>query len=98
MTRQGSNTTIVSMNSSYSITTKFQVTIPKKIRDSIGLTDKNRVSFEQRGKDIVIKKVPTIEEIAEIMHQKFVKSGRPPATDKEIKNARTLFYQQGGKW
>ncbi len=86
------------MNTSYSITSKFQVTIPKNIRDKIGLTDKDRVAFERRGQEIVIKKVPTLEEVATEMAAKFKASGLKPATDEEIKNAPFEFFKKGGKW
>lgn len=86
------------MNSSYSITSKFQVTIPKEIREDLKLTDKNRVRFEKRGKDVVIRKVPTLEELAEEMHADLVKRGIKPATEEDIKTARYNFYRKGMKW
>lgn len=86
------------MNSSYSITSKFQVTIPKEIREKLNLTEKNKVTFERHGKEAVIKRVPTLEEVAEEMAAKFRASGLKPATQKDIDKARHNFYKQGGKW
>lgn len=37
------------------ITRKGQVTIPKEIRDAIGLTEGDRVFFVRRGDEIVLK-------------------------------------------
>ncbi len=41
--------------STSTITRKGQVTIPKDIRDSLNLTEGQRVFFVQRGQDIVLK-------------------------------------------
>jgi AbrB family looped-hinge helix DNA binding protein len=41
--------------STSSITRKGQVTIPKDIRDSLGLTEGQRVFFIRRGEEIVLK-------------------------------------------
>lgn len=98
LTNSSSNTILLGMNTSYSITSKFQVTIPKKIRDELRLTDKDRVSFERRGNELVVKKVQTLEELAAETGKKFRESGLKPATEADIKNARIKFYQQGGKW
>ncbi len=86
------------MNSTYSITSKFQVTIPKEIRDELGITDKNKLNFKKEGKRVYIEKVPTLDEVAAEMSEIFRKSGRKPATDEEINNAREIFYKEGGKW
>ncbi len=88
----------LSMNNSYGITTKFQVTIPKQIRDELGIKESDRLSFERRGEEIIIKKVPTIWEVAEAMSAKFKASGLKPATNEDINNARDEFYKQGMKW
>ena len=41
--------------STSTITRKGQVTIPKTIRDSLSLTEGQRVFFVQRGQEIVLK-------------------------------------------
>jgi len=41
--------------STSTITRKGQVTIPKDIRDSLGLAEGQRVFFVQRGEEIVLK-------------------------------------------
>jgi AbrB family looped-hinge helix DNA binding protein len=41
--------------SSSTITRKGQVTIPKPIRDSLGLSEGERVFFVRRGEEIVLK-------------------------------------------
>ncbi len=86
------------MNSAYSITSKFQVTIPKQIREELGITDKNKLNFKKEGKRVYIEKVPTLDEVAAEMSEIFRKSGRKPVTAKEMKNARDIFYKEGGKW
>jgi AbrB family looped-hinge helix DNA binding protein len=86
------------MSNTYSLTTKHQVTIPKKIRQALGLSSHDRLQFVQRGEKVYIEKAPTIEDVAKKMAEKFKKSGRKPATDEEIDNARNAFYEAGGKW
>jgi AbrB family looped-hinge helix DNA binding protein len=86
------------MDNTYSLTTKHQVTIPKKVRQALGLSSHDRLQFVQRGEKVYIEKAPRIEDVAKEMSEKFKKSGRKPATDEEIKNARSAFYKAGGKW
>lgn len=87
------------MNSSYSITSKFQVTIPKKIREELRLTDKDRVSFERRGKEVIVKKVPSLEEVSRILQDDLKKRGwNKTVTQEEMDQARHIFYKKGGKW
>lgn len=88
----------LSMNSSYGITSKFQVTIPKQIRDELGIKDSDRLFFERRGEEIVIKKAPDMWEVAKEMGAKFKASGLKPATDEDINNAPYEFHRKGMKW
>ena len=41
--------------STSTITRKGQVTIPKEIRDALGLTEGDRIFFVRRGEEIVLK-------------------------------------------
>lgn len=43
--------------STSTLTSKGQVTIPKEIRNALGLKDHDRVSFIRRGDEVVIKPV-----------------------------------------
>lgn len=86
------------MTKTYSITSKFQVTIPKEIRDQLRLTDKDKVSFSRRGKEVILKKTPTLDEVANEMNAVFAASGQKPLTDEQIKNARYKFHKKGLKW
>lgn len=87
------------MNSTYSITSKFQVTIPKEIREQVGLSDTDKVSFERRGTEIVIKRIPTLEEVALEMQANLKQRGwNKTVTNQDMKNARDIFYKKGGKW
>ena len=87
------------MAKSYSITSKYQVTIPKQIRDELKLTDKDKVYFSRRGEEVVLKKTPTLQEVAKIMQADLKRRGwNKTVTDEDMKNAREIFYKQGGKW
>lgn len=86
------------MNKSYSITSKFQVTIPKDIRQAIGLSANDRIEFEHKGKDVILKRRPSLAEVQKLA-KRLASEGRfKPATDKEIENARYKFYARGGSW
>jgi AbrB family looped-hinge helix DNA binding protein len=86
------------MNTTYSITSKGQVTLPKALRDTIGLTTTHRVIFLRRGNDIIIRKQPTLDEVSAKMRQKFQASGIKPASQHDYDSARTTFHEQGGSW
>lgn len=45
------------------LTSKGQVTIPKEIRDALGLKEHDRVSFVRRGDDVIIKPIKDIIEL-----------------------------------
>jgi AbrB family looped-hinge helix DNA binding protein len=86
------------MNNTYSLTTKHQVTIPKKVRQALGLSSHDRLQFVQKGEKVYIEKAPNIEDVAKEMREKFRKSGLKPATDEDIKEARGKFIEAGDKW
>ncbi len=87
------------MNTSYALTSKYQVTIPKKMREELGLNDKTRISFERRGNELVIKKVSGLEEVSQQLQADLKRRGwNKTATQTDIDNAREEFYQQGLKW
>jgi tRNA pseudouridine55 synthase len=56
-----------------------------------------QVDLPREGK-VVTQKVPSLEEVAKEMREKFRKSGRLPVTNEEMDRARDIFYKQGGKW
>jgi len=87
------------MNTSYGITEKFQVTIPKEIRDALNLTNKHRVQFERRGDEVILKKLPTLAEVSAELQADLKRRGfTKVATQKDIDNARSEFYRQGMTW
>lgn len=87
------------MAKSYSITSKYQVTIPKQIRDQLKLTGKDKVYFSRRGRDIILKKASSLEEVAKMMQADLKRRGfNKTVSDEEMKQARDIFYKQGGKW
>lgn len=86
------------MTKSYSITSKYQVTVPKQIREELKLTNKDKVYFSRRGKEVLLKKAPSLKEVAAEMGAKFRASSLKPASEEEIKNARHEFYKKGLKW
>ncbi len=86
------------MNNTYSITRKFQVTIPKKLRDEVGLRETDRVCFERKGDDIVLKRVPTIADVQKMNQQWLRERGVKPATQADIDDARAKFIREKMTW
>ena len=81
-----------------SITTKFQVTIPKEAREELGITSNDRVKFITKNKQLIIERVPTMNEVADSLAASLRSQGIKPATDEEIDNARLTFYKKGLQW
>lgn len=86
------------MNTSYSITSKFQVTIPKLAREKLGLKAKDKVRFEIRQGQLVVERQPSLKEVSEMIATDIKRQGIKPATQEEINNARDTFYKEGLKW
>ncbi|MEO8863033.1 MAG: AbrB/MazE/SpoVT family DNA-binding domain-containing protein [Candidatus Saccharimonadales bacterium] len=86
------------MNSTYSITSKFQVAIPKDAREKLGISSNDRVKFTTRNNQLVLERVPTMKEVADGLAASLRGRGLKPASDQDIKNARDTFYKKGLKW
>jgi len=89
------------MNTSYGITSKYQVTIPKEVRDELHITEDTRVTFERRGDEIILRKAVqpmTIQEV-QAMNQRLLKArGVGKVSDIDMKQAREKFDEHGGTW
>jgi AbrB family looped-hinge helix DNA binding protein len=87
------------MNATYGITSKFQVTIPKKIRDELDITAKDRIEFEHRGNEVVIKKVPTLEDVRKMLRDDLRRRGfNKKVSQADMDRARGTFITEGMKW
>jgi AbrB family looped-hinge helix DNA binding protein len=86
------------MNSTYSITSKFQVTIPKEVREKLGISSSDRVKFITNNNQLVIERVPSMREVADSLAKELKQKGIKPATNEDLKNARSSFYAKGLKW
>jgi len=61
------------MNASSKLTTKYQVTLPSYVRDSLGIKPSDKVTFSINLKnEVVLKKVKSLDEV-----MGSVKSGKP---------------------
>jgi len=74
------------------------VTIPKKLRDEVGLNETDKVQFERKGNDIVLKRVPTIADVQSMNQQWLKKQGIKPATQADIDNAHAKFIREKMTW
>ena len=86
------------MSTSYTITSKFQVTIPKEAREELGISANDKVQFKTSNNHLVIEKVPSMKEVADSIAANIKERNIKPATDEDIKNARSNFYKKGLKW
>ncbi len=68
------------------LTQKGQVTIPKVIRDQLGLKPRQKVSFELTGDAATITKPPTLAEIRESFR------GSPVWPGDQVADANILKY------
>jgi AbrB family looped-hinge helix DNA binding protein len=86
------------MSTTYSITSKFQVTIPKDAREQLGISANDKVQFRTGDNYLVIEKVPSMKDVADSIAANLKERNIKPATDEDIKNARSKFYKKGLKW
>ncbi len=87
------------MSTTYSITTKHQVTIPKKMRESIKLGRGDRVYFESRGDEIIIKKTTSLQEVSSMLQADLKRRGwNKTVTQEDMDQAHGSFIKQGDTW
>ncbi len=67
------------------ITQKGQVTIPKKLRDSLHLKINDKVIFVQRGDALIIKPVKSVQEL---------RGSVPQRTDQNLETIRETVKQK----
>jgi AbrB family looped-hinge helix DNA binding protein len=79
-----------------SITSKFQITIPKEARDKLGISNHDRVRFKTVNNQLIVERVPTMEEVADSIATD-LKKRNVDAANQDIKNARYAFYNKGLK-
>ncbi len=81
-----------------SITSKYQVTVPKDVRDLLGLRQKDGLIFTINNDMVLVEKAPTIEDIQNRAQRLMKKRGVQHVTDEEMANARELFGEKKLKW
>jgi len=86
------------MSTTYSITSKFQVTIPKEAREELGISANDKVQFKTGDDYLIIEKVPSMKDVADSIAANLKERNIKSATDEDIKNARSNFYKKGLKW
>jgi len=83
------------MNISYSITSKHQVTLPKEVRETLGITNGQSVRFVRQDNKYFLEAAPTVVDAqqynASIRHHK-------AATQRDIDAARTKFDEAKLTW
>ena len=81
------------------LTSKGTTTIPKEIRDSLGIKPGMRVTFaKNQAGEYVLRRTKTIEEVRAMNKAWLAKHGIKTATDDDIDRARDTFYKKGLRW
>ena len=75
------------------ITTKGQVTLPKKIREELGIGFGDSIDFQIKNKIIIIKPIHTKGELVDL---KGILKAKRSATNEEINNAKNSALKK--KW
>jgi antitoxin PrlF len=85
----------------FKVTSKGQVTIPKEVRDFLGISKGDRVMFIRKGEDIVIRRVlpHTLERLLTLTTDAI---GSPEISEEEImqqiKEVRKEIMDNGGHY
>ena len=89
---------IYSMANSYSITSKYQVTLPKEVRNLLGVQAKDQLKFKSDGERVYLERALSISDIQH-MNKRLLRQRRiKTASEEDIKNARDKYLQTGGQW
>ena len=75
------------------VTSKGQVTLPKRIREELGIGFGDFIDFQVKDNMVIIKPVHTK---SDLMDLKGILKARRSATDEEIKNAKNIALKK--KW
>ena len=86
------------MSASVAVTSVGQVTLPKVMRDALGIVD--RVSVEQRGDEIVIKRQKTVDEVLDEVRAIFADEKREKFKELKGKTAGEIRQEglKGKQW
>ena len=75
------------------VTSKGQVTLPKQIREELGIEFGDFIDFQIKDNMVIIKPIHTKGDLMDL--KGILKAGRS-ATDEEIKNAKNIALKK--KW
>ena len=78
------------------ITSKNQITIPSHIVRSLKLNRNRRLQIKQRGNDIVLTPLPSLEDSLKPVWQRAAKTTKKPLSDAEIQSSvRNIAANRG---
>ncbi len=89
---------IYNMANTYSITSKYQITLPKEIRNLLGVQAKDQLKFESDGKRVYLEKALSVSDIQHMNNRLLRQRRIKPASDEDIKNARDKYLQTDRRW
>jgi AbrB family looped-hinge helix DNA binding protein len=81
-----------------SITSKYQVTVPKEVRDLLHLQHTDGLTFSVEKGRVFIDKVPSIKSIQSRAQRLMRERGIQPASESEITRAREIFREKRLTW
>jgi len=86
------------MAKSMSITSRYQVTVPKDVRDALGLSSDDSLVFRLKDGEVWVEKAPQLSDIQARAQKLIRKRGVGQVTDKDMSRAREIFNQEGLRW
>ena len=72
------------------VTLKGQVTIPQRIRDKLGISPSDKVIFEEKGNQVIVKKAPDIKK-----YEAFLSKASSPEDERKAMTEAVIKHALG---
>ena len=86
------------MAKAMSITSRYQVTVPKEVRDTLGINREDSLVFSIKQGQVTVEKAPQLQDIQKQAQKLMKKRGLGHISDEEMGRAREIFQREGLKW
>ena len=86
------------MAKAMSITSKYQVTVPKEVRDVLNIHQKDSLIFSVKDGKVSVSKAPSLEDIQRRAQLLMKKHGVQHVSDEDMSKAREIFHAKNLKW
>lgn len=86
------------MAKAMSITSRYQVTVPKEVRDKLAISSDDALVFSIKDGRVFVEKAPSLQDIQKRAQKLMKKHGVAKVSDEDMGRAREIFRQEGLKW